>query len=154
MSVRTVSEGYAAIGLSSPKFHENVGAALRAAGCFGAALVAATGRRYVRSSVDARKAYLDLPLIQCDDLRAIVPFDCVPVAVELVEGAVSLAEYEHPERAFYVFGPEDGDLGAKVLDWCRDVVYVPSNGCLNLAATVNVVLYDRAAKRRRRDGSA
>lgn len=149
MARRTPTRGYAAVGLHRPKQHVNVGAALRAAGCFGAALVAATGRRYVRSSVDATRAYLDLPLIQCDDLRTVLPFDCVPVAVERVAGATPLPAYEHPLRAFYVFGPEDGDLGAQVLDWCRDVVFIPSDGCLNLAATVNVVLYDRAAKRSR-----
>jgi tRNA(Leu) C34 or U34 (ribose-2'-O)-methylase TrmL len=26
------------------------------------------------------------------------------------------------------------------------VVYIPTTGCMNLAATVNVVLYDRMAK--------
>ena len=30
--------------------------------------------------------------------------------------------------------------------WCTDVVYIPTIGCMNLAATVNVVLYDRLAK--------
>ena len=44
------------------------------------------------------------------------------------------------------FGPEDGTLGPEILAWCRDVVYVPTRYCMNLAATVNVVLYDRAAK--------
>jgi tRNA(Leu) C34 or U34 (ribose-2'-O)-methylase TrmL len=71
----------------------------------------------------------------------------VPVAVELIPGARSLHDYVHPERAFYVFGPEDSSLGKDTLKWCRDVVYIPMNGCSNLAATVNVVLYDRASKR-------
>jgi tRNA(Leu) C34 or U34 (ribose-2'-O)-methylase TrmL len=60
-----------------------------------------------------------------------------------------LPGYKHPERALYIFGPEDGTLGHDVLDWCRDVVYVPTNGCMNLAATVNVVLYDRMTKTQR-----
>ena len=34
----------------------------------------------------------------------------------------------------------------KITDWCRDVVYIPTDKCMNLAATVNVVLYDRLAK--------
>lgn len=76
-----------------------------------------------------------------------IPFDCVPVAVDLVEGAIPLPSYVHPERAFYVFGAEDATLGRKVTDRCRDKIYVPmAVGCLNLAACVNVVLYDRAAK--------
>ncbi|TOK02114.1 hypothetical protein CGI27_01360, partial [Vibrio parahaemolyticus] len=31
-------------------------------------------------------------------------------------------------------------------DAYHHVVYVPTHGCMNLAATVNVVLYDRLAK--------
>lgn len=141
-----MSRGYAAVGLHQPKTPVNVGAALRAAGCYGAAMVATSGRRYSRAPTDTMKVYRHLPLIQCDDLRSVLPFDCVPVAVDLISGAVSLRDYTHPERAFYVFGPEDGTLGREILSWCRDVVYVPTNGCMNLAATVNVVLYDRAAK--------
>jgi tRNA(Leu) C34 or U34 (ribose-2'-O)-methylase TrmL len=70
----------------------------------------------------------------------------VPVAVDLIEGATSLVEFKHPERAFYIFGAEDQTLGRRVLDWCKNVVYVPTDRCMNLAATVNVVLYDRLAK--------
>lgn len=141
-----MSRGYAAIGLHQPKTPVNVGSALRAAGCYGAALVATSGRRYRRAPTDTTNIYRHLPLIQCDDLHDVIPFDCVPVAVDLIPGAVSLMDYKHPERAFYVFGPEDGTLGREILRWCRDVVYVPTNGCMNLAATVNVVLYDRASK--------
>ena len=87
-----------------------------------------------------------MPLIQVDDLKSIIPYDCVPVAVDLVEGAENLVDFYHPERAFYVFGPEDGTLGEKVLTWCRKRVMVPTMQCMNLAACVNVVLYDRMAK--------
>lgn len=31
-----------------------------------------------------------------------------PVAVELIEGARLLPEYTYPDRAIYIFGPEDG----------------------------------------------
>lgn len=69
------------------------------------------------------------------------------LAVEfLPERAVNITNYVHPERAFYIFGPEDGTLGKPVLDKCRDVVYLPTNICLNLATTVATVLYDRKAK--------
>jgi tRNA(Leu) C34 or U34 (ribose-2'-O)-methylase TrmL len=37
--------GYAAIGLHRPKTPHNVGGALRAVGCYGAALVAMSGRK-------------------------------------------------------------------------------------------------------------
>jgi len=144
-----MTRGYAAIGLFHPKTEANVGGALRAAGCYGAAMVAVSGQRYARCRTDTMRAYRHLPMIQCDDLHEVVPFDCVPVAVDLIKGARPLTSYQHPERAFYIFGPEDGTLGKAVTDWCRDVVYVSTMHCMNLAATVNVVLYDRMAKAER-----
>ena len=88
-----------------------------------------------------------IPVLQVSDLHDVIPWNCVPVAVDLVPEATPLPEYEHPERAFYVFGAEDQTLGARVLGWCRDVVYVPTAGCMNLSCAVNVVLYDRMVKR-------
>lgn len=139
--------GYTAIGLHMPKTNANIGSAIRAAGCYGASMIALTGRRYGNAPTDPQKQYRHIPLIQTDDLHSIIPYDCVPVAIDLLEGAQPLHTYVHPERAFYIFGPEDGTLGKLVTDWCRDKVYIPTKFCMNLAATVNVVLYDRAAKR-------
>ena len=87
-----------------------------------------------------------IPLMRVDNLHDIVPFDCVTVAVDLIDGAIPLPGYVHPERAFYIFGAEDATLGKKITNWCRDIIFVPTNGCMNLAAAVNVVLYDRMAK--------
>ena len=142
--------GYACIGLDNPKNPINVGSALRAAGVFGAAFVAVSGDRipykYHTTPTDTMKHYRHLPLIRTDNLYNIIPFDCVPVAVDLVENARPLPAYTHPERAFYIFGGEDATLGQRVLSWCRDVIMIPTNGCMNLAACVNVVLYDRMMK--------
>jgi tRNA(Leu) C34 or U34 (ribose-2'-O)-methylase TrmL len=143
---RSDSRGFAAIGLYHPKNSLNVGSTLRAAQCYGAVMVAVTGHRYRRSSTDTTSAYRHTPLIPTDDLFSVIPFDCVPVAVDLLEGARDITNYTHPERAFYIFGPEDGTLGRLVTDRCRDVIYVPTKFCMNLAACVNVVLYDRLAK--------
>jgi tRNA(Leu) C34 or U34 (ribose-2'-O)-methylase TrmL len=141
-----MARGYAALGLFNPKNSINVGHVLRAAGAFGAAMVAATGERFRGFPTDTEAARRFLPLLFVDDLRTVIPHDCVPVAIELVEGAKPLTTFPHPPRAFYIFGPEDGSLGRAVTDWCRDTVYIPA-GCLNLAACVNVVLYDRLVKR-------
>lgn len=141
-----MGRGYAGIGLDHPKSGVNVGAALRAAGIYGAAFVAATGRRYGVTPTDTMKHYRHLPFFRPISLHDIIPFDCVPVAIDLLDGASPLPEYVHPERAFYIFGAEDATLGARITDWCRDTVYVPTTGCMNLAATVNVVLYDRMTK--------
>jgi tRNA(Leu) C34 or U34 (ribose-2'-O)-methylase TrmL len=148
-TTKDLSRGYAAIGLFMPKTPANVGSVLRAAHCYGAAMVAKTGQRYHGAPTDPQKGYRHIPLVQCDDLQPIVPYDCVPVAVDLIDGARPLHSYSHPERAFYIFGPEDGTLGKCVTDWCRDIVYIPTRHCMNLAATVNVVLYDRMVKRMR-----
>jgi tRNA(Leu) C34 or U34 (ribose-2'-O)-methylase TrmL len=138
--------GYAAIGLDNPKNNINVGAALRAAGVYGAAFVAASGHRVSSAKTDTMKAFRHLPLLRPDDIFDVIPFGCVPVAVDLIDGATNLIDYVHPERAFYIFGGEDATLGNRILSKCRDVIYIPTNGCMNLAATVNVVLYDRMAK--------
>jgi tRNA(Leu) C34 or U34 (ribose-2'-O)-methylase TrmL len=140
-----MTRGYATIALHNPKTPANVGSVLRAAGCYGGASVIISGNR-IRAATDTNKAYRFIPTFCVDDVMDMVPFDCVPVAVDLVEGAMSLVDYVHPERAFYVFGPEDSTLGRRILERCRDQVYVPTAQCMNLAACVNVVLYDRMAK--------
>lgn len=146
------TRGYIGIGLDNPKSNNNVGSTMRAAGCYGVSLVVTSGNRYKRGLTDPQKQYRHIPFIRgVKDLKEIVPYDCVPVAVEIIDSAESLIDYKHPERAFYIFGGEDATLGDRVLSWCRDVVYIPTNYCMNLAATVNVVLYDRLAKQIRKD---
>jgi tRNA(Leu) C34 or U34 (ribose-2'-O)-methylase TrmL len=81
------------------------------------------------------------------DLHECVPYDCIPIAIERADGAKPIQDFTHPERAFYVFGPEDGSVPKAVQEWCKCVVYIPARHCMNLAATVNVVLFDRAMKR-------
>lgn len=141
-----MNRGYACIGLVNPKTPANVGGILRASFIYDAAMIAVQGMRYTKHGADTIKAYRHKPLIYANDLHDVIPYDCIPVAVELIDGAKPLPEYKHPERAFYIFGPEDGTLGKSVTGWCRDVVMVPGNACMNLAATVNVVLYDRMSK--------
>jgi tRNA(Leu) C34 or U34 (ribose-2'-O)-methylase TrmL len=141
--------GYASIGLVNPKSPENVGSVLRAAGCYGAVSIFYTGKRYDRAKAfvtDTKNVHRRIPILRVEDLQEIIPAGAVPVAIELAKGAQSLVDYKHPEKAFYIFGPEDGSINRQVTQWCRDVVYIPTEGCMNLAATVNVVLYDRLTK--------
>lgn len=139
--------GYFGIGLDNPKDRNNVGSVLRAAGVYGGAFVASTGSRYGTACTDTMKFYKHTPFFRPDDLFDLCPYDYAPVAVDLIPGAIALPEYEHPDRAFYIFGAEDATLESRVIDKCRDVIYIPTKYCMNLAATVNVVLYDRAVKR-------
>lgn len=135
--------GYAVVALDNPKCLANLGGAMRAAHCYGAALILVGGVRMRKCITDTPQTYRHIPVLQVDDVMEHIPYDCVPVAVDLVEGARDLRAYTHPQRACYIFGPEDGTLGARVLRRCRDTIMVPTRGCMNLAATVNVVLYDR-----------
>lgn len=145
--IENLHRGYAAIGLHQPKTSHNIGSVLRAAGCYGASIVCLTGKRFEKSCTDTQKQHRHTPLIQCASLRDTIPHGAVPVAVDLIDDATPLPEYIHPERAFYIFGPEDGTLGPAITGWCKDVIYIPTRYCMNLAATVNVVLYDRMMKR-------
>jgi len=146
-----VMRGYFGVGLCSPRDPANVAVALRACGNFGAAFLAYSGRRYQRHAADTMKAYRSVPLHlagdEPEDILRMLPFDCVPVAVEVDSRAVPLEHYVHPERALYLLGPEDGSIPESVIKGCRDLVRIPSLTCLNLGIATGVVLYDRVAKR-------
>lgn len=148
---RERTRGFAAIGLVRPKDKANLGSVLRAAACYDASLVAFQAPRYGHGDIrgaatDTTKAWRHIPTIKGEDILDLMPVGATPVAVDLVPGAISLTDFDHPESAFYIFGPEDGTLGATVTDRCKHKVMVPTRYCMNLAATVNVVLYDRLAK--------
>ena len=138
--------GYACIGLYQPKTTTNIGSALRACGCFGASMIAVSGRRYKKSPTDTMKQYRHIPLLQVDDLLSVIPYDCVPVCVEINENSISLENYCHEKRAYYIFGPEDGSVPNEIAKKCKHTISIPSRYCLNLAMAVKIVLYDRSAK--------
>ncbi|MBJ7580013.1 RNA methyltransferase [Aeromonas veronii] len=140
---------FCCVGLVNPKSPENVGSVMRAAGCYGVDEVYYTGNRFElarRFATDTKQMVEKIPLLGVDDLMAFIPQGCVPVVVDLIDGATPLPDYVHPERAFYIFGPEDGTLDPALYGAVKDVVCVPTQGCMNLAASVNVILYDRLAK--------
>lgn len=137
------------IALTNPKSPTNVGGVLRAAGCFGAQEIIYSGNRYdiaKNFATDTQKMIDSIPLTKVDDFIATKPDSVKLVCVDLVEGAIPLPSFEHPEQAMYLFGPEDGSLKQDIIDQADHVVYMPTQGSLNLAASVNVVLYDRTAK--------
>jgi tRNA(Leu) C34 or U34 (ribose-2'-O)-methylase TrmL len=145
--------------LINPKWARNVGGALRACSALGASRLAWTpdrvpspddwpsGGRLPRE--ERMRAYRDVQLTTPPRTGAIDAFTRLgyqPVAVEVRDAAESLPEFIHPARAAYVFGPEDGSLQRGDLTACHRFVRIPSASCLNLAAAVNVVLYDRLLK--------
>ena len=153
------------IGLTNPKSPTNVGGVMRAAGCYSVDQVVYTGHRYTlaskyigsKNNTDTQKSRDQIPLVAIDDFLQLkqqstvsklekLPESTKIICVDLVEGATPLPLFQHPEQALYVFGPEDGTISQSVIDQADDVVYVPTVGCMNLAASVNVLLYDRLAK--------
>jgi len=142
---------HVSIGLTNPQSPTNVGVVMRAAGCYQVDSVFYTGRRYAKAAkfhTDTHNSSSKIPLTGVDSLLEVLEGDdeAKVVCVELVEGATPLPEFVHPDKAIYIFGPEDGTIEQKVVDKAHAVVYVPTVGCMNLAATVNVLLYDRLAK--------
>lgn len=143
-----------AVVLVNPKFPHNVGAAVRAASCFGIRQVWYTGDRVAMELERKRRlpreerlrGYKDVELRQFD-----YPFeqfsDAVPVAVELRPSSELLPQFVHPEQAVYVFGPEDGSIPPVLLRHCHRFVVIPTRHCVNLSAAVYLVLYDRLVKR-------
>lgn len=139
----------AIIGLVNPKGPTNIGGVMRAAGCYQANEVRYTGHRWERGArfhTETQNASWEIPLNSVDDLLENLPEDTQVVCVDLIEGATPLPEFQHPEKAIYIFGPEDGSIKQELVDRADAVVYVPTVGCMNLAASTNVLLYDRLAK--------
>jgi tRNA(Leu) C34 or U34 (ribose-2'-O)-methylase TrmL len=144
-----------AIILINPKFPHNVGAAVRAASCFGASQVWFTGTRvpiepgkgYRLPREERMKGYKKVDLINYDYPFDKMPKGFTPVAIEVRPNSENLINFVHPENPVYVMGPEDGSIPKVFLKHCHRFVVIPTAHCLNLAAAVNVVMYDYKLKR-------
>lgn len=142
-----------AIILINPKYKHNVGAVIRACACFGVENFLWTGDRvnpetYERLPREERmKGYSQVNWQRVDKPLKHLPEHITPVAVEIRPSAETLTTFEHPEDAVYIFGPEDGSIPQVYRRLSHRFVFIPSHFCLNLACAVNVVLYDRRAKR-------
>lgn len=144
-----------AIVLWNPKYPHNVGAALRAASCYGFKQVIYSGNR-INEELEKRKrlpreermkGYAEVELVNADRPFDLFSSKITTVAVEISAKAELLPQFEHPEEVVYVFGPEDGSLPPVALRHCHRHVIIPTAHCLNLATAVATVLYDRRAKR-------
>lgn len=150
-AVATMSRrGYFGLALWHTKTPVNLGTAVRSAYAFGAAFVATVGNRYHKQASDTTAAWRHMPVFHYLDMDALVsglPISCPLVAVELCEGASDLPGFQHPERAVYLLGPEDGSLSMDVLSRCHRRLKIPgASWCLNVSVAASIVLYDRVAK--------
>ena len=157
-----------AVVLIDPKTPYNVGAAIRACSIYGVETLRWTGTR-ISTAEGRRKAgsglknkprlpreerlkdYTNVDWQEAPDgviTELAEAHNLTPVAIEIVSGAERLDMFVHPERALYVFGPEDGSISPGTLSVCHRFVQIPSatRTPLNLASAIAVVLYDRHAK--------
>jgi len=142
-----------AVLLTNPKYSRNVSQAVRACSCFGVEQCWFTGNRVQVELENATrlpreermKGYSSVDIIQYD-----YPFEqfqnATVVGIEVVAGAEMMTDFEHPDNALYVFGPEDGGLTSMVKGFCHRYVFIPMRHCSNLAAAVYITLYDRFLK--------
>ncbi|WP_164876090.1 RNA methyltransferase [Falsirhodobacter deserti] len=142
------SKGFFGVGLYRPKHAHNIGQVLRAADNHRASFVSIEGGRSedIRSAANTFDTQLSMPVYMVEDLFDHRPHGTQVVVIDLIDGATDLRTFIHPPRALYMFGPEDGTLGRAHTGRAQHVVHIPTNDCMNLAASVNVVLYDRMLK--------
>lgn len=142
--------------LEDPKYPRNVATVQRTCSCYGCGHLWITGKRVSLTPYDGyrlpreerMRGYKDVELKQLDFKMSQLPSHVVPVAIELVPGSENLTEFEHPENALYVFGPEDGSISKGMRSACHRFVKIPSRHCFNLATAATIVLYDRYNKMR------
>jgi tRNA(Leu) C34 or U34 (ribose-2'-O)-methylase TrmL len=150
-----------AVILVNPRYDQNVGAAVRGCSAFGVNQLWVTGNRMTGEMSPKGKPRLprELRMKEYGDVEVCYsdyPFDAYRaeapriVAVEIDPSAIPLTWFKHPQDAVYVFGPEDGSLSKVHKRFCTDFVYIPTrkdadgkNLCINLAASVNIILNDR-----------
>jgi tRNA(Leu) C34 or U34 (ribose-2'-O)-methylase TrmL len=145
-----------AIIMHNPKYPHNVGAAVRACSCFNSSLIIFTGDRvsltpegkkgYRLPREERMKGYKHVQLMNDNYPFNRFTRDVTPVAVEVRENSEMLPHFIHPPNPVYVFGPEDGSIPQIYLKHCQRFLVIPSPFCLNLAAAIYVVLYDRMSK--------
>ena len=143
----------AAVALVDPKFPHNVGAAVRAASCYGVRQVWFSGDRVRLDGAkrqrlpreERMRGYKEVEVRQGDQFFDAFE-DAVPVAVELRRNAEWLIDFVHPEQRFTCSGRRM-DRWARPR-WPTATGPGDSHPALrNLSAAVYTVLYDRHAKR-------
>ena len=140
------TRGYFAIGAERMSKALNLGNLMRSAHGFGAAFTFTVGATYLKDEAraDTSKGQQHLPHYNWRGLDEMqLPQGCVPVGIELIEGAIDLPSFKHPLRAAYVLGPEMGSLSEPLLERCQHVVKIPTRFCVNVAMAGAIVMYDR-----------
>ena len=144
-----MNRGYCGIGIVNGKFDANEGQLLRSAHCFGVDFLFTVGKRYLKQSTNTTMAERHIPLFSYSDIDDMLkhrPYGCSPVCIELKPYSIELKTFNHPERAMYILGQEDGDLPDS-LCLLFPTIQIPTNYCLNVCVAGSIVLYDRFNKK-------
>ena len=75
-----------------------------------------------------------------------IPEDYTPVVIERgLSVSEPLFTFNHPIRAFYIFGPENGSVPDEIVEAVKECVHIPTPKAvsMNLSHAVSTVLYDR-----------
>ncbi len=155
--------------LINPLYPQNVAASLRQAALTGGAIVYYTTERvpsendwppgYRLPREERMKVYGRVALVGLPPLNTLLATATLrngwegltAVCVEKRPGAQRLDSYVHPERAIYIFGPEDGSVPPSVRALCRDHVRIPTVAGItetpyNLSHAMTLTLFNRADK--------
>lgn len=143
------TETFCGFAFFNSKLQGNVGTALRTASALGIADFFCTiGDRYIRPRSDTIYSNYRHPVFSFDNFDAFIasfPQHCQLIAVEQHDKARCLSEFEHPQRALYVFGAEDEGIPRKYVDQIKQKICLPSpiGISMNLSACASIVMWDR-----------
>lgn len=138
--------GYFGIGVEGISKPINLGNLMRSANAFGAAFFFTIDAAALapRSIADTSRGSRQVPYYALPDVAALIlPRGCRLVGVEVVDEAVDLPSFHHPDCAAYVLGRERGALSAELQARCDHLIRIPTQFCINLATAGAIVMYDR-----------
>lgn len=139
--------------LINPKYVRNVGGVLRTCSSTGIDNLVWTGNRvnphdYDRLPREERmRGYADVQWATSERPLDLFGKGITPVSVEVVENAEPLNDFIHPERAVYMFGPEDGSIPQVYRALAHRFIKIPARYCFNLSVAVGAVLVHRLCQR-------
>lgn len=150
MTSPETSRGYFAIGAERMSKSLNLGNLMRSAHAFGAAFTFTIGASYsaLEAIADTSRGSQHLPHYDWKSVdQLVLPRGCKLVGIELLDDAIELPRFLHPQQAAYVLGPEKGSLSPELLGRCDMTVKIPTRFCVNVAMAGAIVMYDRLMSR-------
>lgn len=141
--------GFFGIGIQNTKNSMNIGTLWRSAQILEANFIFTIEKRYVKQESDTLKTPRHIPLYHYQDFNDFyehMPYNCQLIGVELDKRAVTINQFNHPQRCVYLLGAEDNGLTSEALDKCHHIVQLPGEFCMNVSVTGSIIMYDRISK--------